>query len=103
MKGCNSAEGGPRDDRFAAVFQIDGSDQGACRFTIERSLLLNPRTNTELRRRGIAAVTAAATLLTTGCVCDPNACSTPLLQSLGDGLGSAISALFEAALLSILI
>ena len=64
---------------------------------------MSPSTNTELRRRGIAVVTAAATLLATGCVNDPTACSTPLLQSLGEGLDSAISALFEAALLSILI
>ena len=95
---------GPRDVRCATGTQVDRADPRARGSTKKKELFLNLQcTITAARRRGIAVLCITVALLTTGCVDDPSACSAQLLQSLGDGLGSAISALFEAAVLSALI
>ena len=51
----------------------------------------------------VAAIVVAVPLLSTGCVNAANDWSTQTSQSIADGLGSAISSLVEAALLSIVL
>ncbi len=71
----------------------------------KRSFTLNRKSVITVRmcRAITAVIIAAGSLLLTGCVNAANDWSTQASQSIADGLGSAISSLVEAALLSIIL
>ena len=73
-------------------------------FALRPPALLSRTTLCAFVRPLVAAIVAAVPLLSTGCVnVAANDWSTQASQSIADGLGSAISSLVEAALLSIVL
>lgn len=70
-------------------------------FALRPPALLSATTFCAFVRALVAAIVAAVPLLSMGCMNAANDWSTQTSQSIADGLGSAISSLIEAALLSI--